>query len=305
MAKTNWTTDNMPDQTGKVAVVTGANSGIGFEAARTLAAKGAQVVMACRSLEKGQAALDKISRDHPNAQVELLPLDLASLDSVRAFAGAFLPQYTQLDLLINNAGAMALPDRRETADGFETQFGVNHLGHFALTGHLFDLILQTPGARIVNVSSSAHRMGKVEWDNLNAERKYGRWSAYGLSKLANLLFTYELQRKLTAVGVDVIATAAHPGYTATDLQRYNTGVFNILNPIMAQDAPTGALPTLRAATDPAVVGGEYYGPSGFMEIRGHPVQVTSNKASHDAADAARLWTESEKMTGVTYTALKN
>ncbi|MBN2303749.1 MAG: SDR family oxidoreductase [Anaerolineae bacterium] len=302
MTETHWTTHNIPNQTGKVAIVTGANSGIGFEAARTLAAKGAQVVMACRNLEKGQTALDTICRDHPTAQAELMLLDLASLDSVRAFARAFQLKYPRLDLLINNAGVMALPKRRETADGFEMQFGVNHLGHFALTGLLLDRLISTPGARIVSVSSGAHAMGRVEWDNLNAERKYGQWSAYGLSKLANLLFTYELQRKLAAAGVDVIAAAAHPGYTATDLQRHS-GFFSVLNHIMAQDIPTGALPTLRAATDPAVSGGDYYGPDGFMAMRGYPVKVDSNKRSHDEAVAAQLWTTSEALTGVTYSAL--
>jgi NAD(P)-dependent dehydrogenase (short-subunit alcohol dehydrogenase family) len=298
-----WTTDNVPDQTGKVAIVTGANSGIGFENALELAQKGATVVMACRSLPKAEAAAQQIRQTDPPGEVVVMELDLGDLDSVRRFAAAFQERYSRLDLLINNAGIM-MPPYGKTAQGFETQIGVNHLGHFALTGLLLDLLLQTPQARVVTVSSGAHRFGRIDFDDLHWERKvYKPNPAYGQSKLANLLFTYELQRKLAAAGQDTIAVAAHPGWTETNLQRYN-GLFSFLNPFFAQPPPMGALPTLRAAVDPNVTGGEYYGPGGFMEMRGYPVLVQSNDASHSLADARRLWRVSEELTGVRFTALR-
>ncbi|MCB0154333.1 MAG: SDR family NAD(P)-dependent oxidoreductase [Anaerolineae bacterium] len=295
----DWTTADIPDQSGRVAIVTGANSGIGYEAALALAQKGATVVMACRSLPKAESAAEQIRQSNPPGQVVVMHLDLASLDSVRGFVADFLARYDRLDLLINNAGVMALPQRYETADGFEMQFGTNHLGHFALTGLLLDVLSGTPQSRVVTVSSGAHEMGKVEFDNLNAERDYQRWGAYGLSKLANLLFTYELQRRLERVGKEVKAVAAHPGYSDTNLQAH-TAFFQVLNKIMAQDQSMGALPTLRAATDPTVHGGDYYGPGGFMAMRGYPVKVQSNDRSHDEAVAARLWQASEELTGVTF-----
>ena len=293
-----WTTDNIPDLSGKVAIVTGANSGIGYETALALAQKGATVVMACRNLQKANPAADEIRQTNPMGEVVVMELDLGDLDSVRQFAAAFQERYNRLDLLINNAGIM-MPPYGKTAQDFETQIGVNHLGHFALTGLLFDMLLQTPQSRVVTVSSGAHNWGQIDFDDLHWEQKsYNPNAAYGQSKLANLLFTYELQRKLTAAGNDTIATAAHPGWTATNLQQYSN-LFSSLNPFFAQSPLMGALPTLRAAADPTTRGGAYYGPSGFMEMRGYPVPVQSNDASHDLADARRLWSLSEELTGVT------
>lgn len=298
---TKWTTANIPDQTGTVVIITGANSGIGYEAARALAAKNATVVLAVRSMDKGQAAVDTIRNESPRATLDLMHLDLANLESVRGFAADFTAKYDQLHYLVNNAGVMALPARHETANGFEMQFGTNHLGHFALTGLLLGTLLHTPGSRVVTVSSGAHNTGQINFDDLQQAQNYGPWRAYGQSKLANLLFTYELQRKLAAAGASTRATAAHPGYTATNLQQHS-GFFSFLNPIMAQPQDMGALPTLYAMFAPAQ-GGEYYGPDGFMEMRGYPKQVDSNDRSKDTAVAARLWAVSEDLTGVRYTAL--
>lgn len=304
MTNTNWTTGNIPNQDGKIALITGANSGLGFETARALARKGARVIMAVRNLDKGQAAIENIRRETPDAQLDLLHVDLASLDSVRAFADAVREQYDELHILVNNAGVMALPGRRETEDGFEMQFGVNHLGAFALTGHLLGLLLATPGARVVAISSFAHKMypGGVSFGNLNSEKRYWRWEAYGLSKLANLLFTYELQRRLAAAGADAIAVAAHPGYTHTNLQQYS-GFFSRLNHLAAQTPEMGALPILYAATAPDVVGGGYYGPDGPFELRGYPKRVSSSRTSRNETTARRLWEVSEEMTGVSYDVL--
>ncbi|MBD3388961.1 MAG: SDR family NAD(P)-dependent oxidoreductase [Candidatus Altiarchaeales archaeon] len=294
-----WTAEDIPDLSGKVAVVTGANSGIGFETAKALGLKNAQVILACRSLERGEKALKGLFLGCPEAKAELLHLDLASLYSVRRFSEKFEEEHARLDILVNNAGVMALPERRETVDGFEMHFGVNHLGHFALTGLLMDGIKASSGARVVNVSSMAHRQGRVDFNNLNSELSYDRWGAYRLSKLANLLFTYELQRRFESSGVDAVSVAAHPGWTATNLQR-NVGLFRVLNPLLGQKPHMGALPTLYAATAEDVKGGEYVGPGGFMEMRGHPRKVESNKASHDVDVARRLWRVSEEMTGVGY-----
>jgi len=288
----------MPNRTDKLTVVTGANSGIGYETARALANKGATVIMACRNQQKGEAAADSIRNEKPKGTVEVMQLDLADLDSVRAFADEFKQRYDRLDLLINNAGIMH-PPFGKTKQGFETQFGVNHLGHFALTGLLLDLTMHTPQARIVTVSSAAHRFGRIDFDNLNAEKGYRANAAYGQSKLANLLFTYELQRKLEAAGSDTIAVAAHPGWTATNLQQHS-GLIQFLNRFFAQTPEMGALPTLRAATAPDVQGTDYYGPGKRMEMVGYPKKVQSNGRSHDAAVAAKLWTVSEEMTGVAY-----
>jgi NAD(P)-dependent dehydrogenase (short-subunit alcohol dehydrogenase family) len=294
-----WTANDIPDLHGKTAIVTGANSGIGYETALGLAMKNALVVLGCRNVEKGRVAADKIRKKYPEAVIEEIPLDLAELASVRKFADTFIQRHKKLDILGNVAGVMAIPERQETADGFERQFGTNHLGHFLLTGLLLDVIRSTPGARIVTVSSAAHRMGKIDFNNLNAEQAYKRWPVYGMSKLANLLFTYELQRRLEKGENDTIAVASHPGYTATNLQRY-TKLFKFLNPILAQKQEIGVLPTLYAAVGADVQGGEYYGPDGFLEQRGYPKKVQSTKESHSVENAKQLWEISEKMTGVHY-----
>jgi NAD(P)-dependent dehydrogenase (short-subunit alcohol dehydrogenase family) len=305
----NWTTENIPDLNGKVAIVTGANSGIGYYTAVAFAEKGATVILACRNLEKSQAALDQLKAEVPGADVELMQLDLASLDTVRRFAEAFQAKYDRLDLLVNNAGIMMVPYGK-TEDGFERQFGTNHLGHFALTGLLLDRILATPGARVVNVSSTGHRIGRMDFDDLMYEHGvgYSSSSAYGRSKLANLLFTYELQRRFEAAGADAMATAAHPGGANTNLQdeigeRWYVRPFVPLMRLMMQSANMGALPTIRAAVDPDAEGGQYYGPGGIMEQRGYPVLVQSSGASHNHADAQRLWKVSEELTGVSFGAL--
>ena len=298
MSTQNWTAEQLSDQTGRVAIVTGANSGIGFETARVLAEKGATVVMACRNLVKTNPKADEIREAHPEATVEVMELDLSDLESVRRFADAFRAKHSRLDLPINNAGIM-VPPYGTTAQGFETQFGVNHLGHFALTGSLLDLIIQTPGSRIVTVSSVAHQFGKIQFSDLNWEKGYKAQSAYGQSKLANLLFTYELQRRLAAAGKDTLAVAAHPGWTETNLQEHAKGV-KFLNRFFGQEPLMGALPTLYAATESDVNGAEYYGPSGFMEMNGPPKRVRSNKRSRDRNVAERLWSVSEELTGVRF-----
>ncbi len=311
MPGTKWTADDMPDLAGKTIIVTGGNSGIGYEATRQFARKGAHVVLACRDLEKARAAIAAITSDHPQGSLEAMALDLASLASVRNFAAAFLTGRKALDVLCNNAGVMALPYRK-TADGFEMQFGTNHLGHFALTGLLLEVLLATPAARIVSVSSGAHRMGSIHFDDLQWEHSYRKWGAYGQSKLANLLFTYELQRRLTAVGANLIAVACHPGYAATNLQTtgprmegstWMESLSEFANRIAAQSAAMGALPTLYAATASDVRGGDYIGPDGMGELWGHPRKVQSNQRSHDTAVAAQLWDVSEQLTGIRYAAL--
>lgn len=298
MSKLNWTAEQLGDQTGRVAIVTGSNSGIGFETARVLADKGATVVMACRNLDKANPKADEIRNAHPGANVEVMELDLSDLDSVRRFAEAFRAKHSRLDLLINNAGIM-VPPYGKTAQGFETQFGVNHLGHFALTGSLLDLITNTPGSRIVTVSSMAHQFGKIQFSDLNWEKGYKAQPAYGQSKLANLLFTYELQRRLAAAGKDTLAVAAHPGWTETGLQEHAKAI-KFMNRFFGQEPLMGALPTLYAATESDVNGAEYYGPSGFMEMNGPPKKVKSNRRSHDQNVAERLWNISEDLTGVRF-----
>ncbi len=303
MLNNNWTTENIPDLTGKVIIVTGANSGIGYEAAKEFARKGAQTILACRSMDKGQVAMDKIWSEIPDAQAEIIQLDLASLKSIYRFAEAFKARYDRLDVLLNNAGIMMVPYDK-TEDGFERQFGTNHLGHFALTGLLIDLLNDTPDSRIVNISSNGHRSGIMDFENLQFEdgKGYSPMDAYGRSKLANLLFTNELQRRLDAVGANTIATAAHPGGSNTSLGDHIPWV-RILRPILGlliQSAAMGALPSIRAAVDPTASGGQYYGPGGNGEFRGYPVVVQSNGASHDLADAQKLWEVSEELTGVHY-----
>jgi NAD(P)-dependent dehydrogenase (short-subunit alcohol dehydrogenase family) len=299
-----WTAGDIPSQQGRLAVVTGANSGIGLIAARELARAGARVVLACRDTKKGEAAAQAIAETSPEGQVEVAALDLASLESVRSFVNGFVGAHDGLDLLINNAGVMA-PPRRTTADGFELQFGTNHLGHFALTGLLLDAMQRRENARVVTVSSGAHRFGKMRFDDLQGERKYGRWAAYGQSKLANLLFTFELDRRLRASGSSVRAIAAHPGYSATHLQsaaapQPDRFLMAISNAIMAQSAEMGALPTLYAATQPGIEGGTYIGPDGLFEQRGYPTEVKARPSAYDEASARRLWEVSEELTGVKF-----
>lgn len=306
---THWTEALIPDQTGRIALITGANSGIGLEAARMLAGQNAHVVLACRTRAKADAARRTIVADLPAAQVSIVDLDVSSLASVAEAAAAFGQQFSRLDLLVNNAGVMATPYQR-TVDGFELQFATNHLGHFALTGRLAPMLLATPTSRVVNVSSLAHRMGRIDFDDLQSERGYRAWGAYGQSKLANLLFTYELQRRLETARADTIAVAAHPGISDTNLAGSTGGVAGKLmalsQPLMkvfSQNAHAGALPTVRAATDPAVRGGEYYGPDGFMEQRGLPERVKPNASATDAVVARRLWDVSVELTGVRFDAL--
>lgn len=305
-AGNRWTADDMPDLSGKTVVVTGGNSGIGYEAALQFARKGARVVLACRDAGKADAACAAIRAAHPAAAVEAMTLDLASLASVRAFAAAFLEAHRELHVLCNNAGVMALPPRR-TADGFEMQFGTNHLGHFALTGLLLDRLLATAGARVVTVSSTAHRLGKIRFEDLNWDRGYGKWRAYGQSKLANLQFAYELQRRLEHAGAAVLSTACHPGWAATNLQLAGPQMegstvletlAGLANRLMGQSAAMGALPTLYAATAQDVRGGDYYGPDGPGESWGYPKRVDSSARSHDRDTAGRLWQVSEELTGV-------
>ncbi|WP_420640706.1 oxidoreductase [Candidatus Leptofilum sp.] len=300
----NWTTENIPDLTGKVIIITGANIGLGFETALEVARKGAQTIMACRNMDKAQAALADIHSEIPNAHVEIMQLDLASQESIRQFVEAFHQKYDRLDILVNNAGIMMVP-YGTTVDGFERQFGTNHLGHFALTGRLLDLIKKTPGARVVTVSSLAHHRGDMDFDNLMYEggNGYDRQDAYGRSKLANLLFTYELQRQFEKHDVEATAVAAHPGISTTNLADHllRRWYFRILVPIfklMAQSAAQGALTNLRAAVDPTIKGGQYVGPDKPNERTGYPVVVQSNAASHNEADAQKLWQVSEELTGV-------
>jgi NAD(P)-dependent dehydrogenase (short-subunit alcohol dehydrogenase family) len=299
-----WTAADVPDQTGRTVIITGANTGIGFEAALVLAGKGARVVLAVRNAGKGQKAIDAIARKHPGADVTLQELDLSSLGSVRKATDALRAAHPRIDLLINNAGVM-YPPKQVTRDGFELQFGTNHLGHFAFTGLLLDNLLEVPGSRVVTVASIAHNIrAGIHFDDLQWERSYNRVAAYGQSKLANLMFTYELQRRLAAKGTPTIAVAAHPGISNTELMRHIPGSglpgFAQLAGLVTNSPAVGALGTLRAATDPAVKGGQYYGPSGFRELVGHPVLVESNAQSHDVAVQQRLWAVSEELTGVKF-----
>ena len=298
-----WTERDIPDQTGRVAVVTGANTGLGLETARALAARGALVVMAVRDVERGKAAAAKIVGAHPGAKITLLGLDLGSLASVRAAADRLRSDHQRIDLLVNNAGVMYTP-RSTTADGFELQFGTNHLGHFAFTGLLLDRMRMVEGSRIVAVSSVGHRIrSAIDFDDLEFRNGYDRVAAYGRSKLANLLFTYELERRLRKAGAATSALAAHPGVAATELVRNSPKLLQWLaeatSPLL-QSPLMGALATLRAATDPRAVGGQYYGPGGIGELKGHPVLVRSSKRSHDENLQRRLWKASEDLTDVTY-----
>ena len=312
MAEPRWDTSRMPDLSGRTAVVTGANSGLGWHTAAALASRGAHVVMACRNPEKTAAAIGRIRSLHPGATLEHIPLDLADLASVAAFAEAYRRAQTRLDILCNNAGVMFAP-QGETRDGFEIHFGTNHLGHFALTGRLMDLVLATPGSRVVTVASEFARLGRIRLDDLNMRKGYSRVFAYANAKLANLVFAIELQRRLEKAGSGTISAAAHPGYSATNLQSAGVGMgtpdalarfgdwsMKYLNRWVAQDAAIGALPTLLAATEPSVKGGDYYGPEHFFGLRGYPDHAPKPRRAKDGDVAARLWALSEQMTGVTY-----
>lgn len=302
---TKWITNDIPAQTGRVAIITGANVGLGYESALALARKGAQVIIASRDATKAQKAVSNLQAQVPGAKVEFIQLDLASLASVRTFVDTFKARYDRLDILLNNAGVMAIP-RRETADGFEMQLGTNHLGHFALTGLLLDLLLKTPASRIINTTSGAQSIGQINFDDPQLRQNYGRWKAYGQSKLANVLFTFELQRRLAAAGQSTISATAHPGYAHTNLQSTSTSIngsriekaFYVIGNRLAQSAAMGALPQLYAATAPDVKGGQMYGPRFYM--RGYPVLAKATAKAYDEATARRLWNLSEELTGVHY-----
>jgi NAD(P)-dependent dehydrogenase (short-subunit alcohol dehydrogenase family) len=300
-----WTTESIPDLTGRTAVVTGANSGLGFWTTVGLARKGARVIMACRDAGRAQAALERVHREAPESQVELMSLDLQSLASVEEAAAEVAARTPALDLLVNNAGIMA-PPRALTSDGFESQIGTNHLGHFALTGRLVPTLLAAPAPRVVVVSSSAHKPGRIDFDDLMGEQRYRPWGAYSQSKLANLLFMAELDRRARAAGLPLTAVAAHPGYASTHLQAgegLRGMVMRLGNSLLAQSDAAGALPSLYAATAPDVSGGEYFGPDRLFEMRGAPTRVGRTRAAQDTAVAARLWAVSEELTGVSYDAL--
>jgi NAD(P)-dependent dehydrogenase (short-subunit alcohol dehydrogenase family) len=298
-----WTAADIPDQTGRVAIVTGANSGLGLATARELARAGARVVLAVRNTAKGDQAAATVRSQVPGTELEVRQLDLAELDSVWEFSRAVAAAHDRVDLLINNAGIMAAP-RRLTKQGFESQFGTNHLGHFALSGLLLPALLKAPAPRVVTVSSTLHRRGTMNFDDLMGERKYSRWGAYGQSKLANLMFCFELQRRATEAGAPLLSMAAHPGYAATNLQFaapdrfYEKAYMWIGNKLFAQSADMGALPTLYAATFPGLPGGSYVGPDGVGEQRGHPKVVKAAGKAYDEQAWRRLWEVSEQLTGV-------
>ncbi len=306
-----WTADQIPDLTGKCVVVTGANSGLGLETTRELSGKGAHVIMACRSADKAKDAVGDIRASHPRASLEVMSLDLSNLTSVHAFAKELRNKHQHLDLLVNNAGIMAIP-YTQTADGFEMQFGTNHLGHFALTGLLFDLLLASKEARIVNVSSQAHVMGKMRWDDLSWEHGYSKWAAYGMSKLANLLFTFELAKRVAEKKLPIVSVAAHPGYAATNLQYVGSDmsgaalagkISRMVNPLFGQSASMGALPQLYASCADDVVAGDYIGPDGWFSARGYPQKGTPNKRAQEQEAWQKLWEVSETLTSVRYPAL--
>lgn len=306
MFEHKWNTDQIPDLDGRVIIVTGGNSGLGYESVKAFARYGATVVLASRSVDKGEQARKEILIETPGKKIAVMPLDLSDLSSIRTFASEFKSNYNRLDVLLNNAGIMTTPYFL-TKDGFEGQVGTNHLGHFALTGLLMDIIRNTPLSRVVNVSSMAHRQGTMDFDNLLYKngKGYNPMNAYGRSKLANLLFTYELQRKFEQKQIDAKAVAAHPGVSQTNLARFLEGKiwFKVLYPLIkliSQDAAQGALPQIRASVDPNIKGGDYYGPDGYRELKGFPIQVHSNKASHSLSDARKLWEMSQELTKVQY-----
>jgi NAD(P)-dependent dehydrogenase (short-subunit alcohol dehydrogenase family) len=301
MNNKEWTIESIKNQQDKIVLITGANSGLGLEASKVLSQKGAKVIMAVRNIEKGKEAVASILQNNQQAKVELMHLDLSDLDSIKQFSEAFHAKYAQLDILMNNAGVMWPLKREETKQGFEIQFGTNHLGHFVLTGLLLDLIKKTPNARVVTQSSIAHKMnGNIHFDDISWSKKYNRFDAYAQSKLANLLFTYELDRLFKLHNINAIAVASHPGISTTNLFRSSGVVVNTFNRFFAQTIEMGTLPMLRAATEPNLKGSEYFGPTKLMEVRGFPELVKSNKKSHNMQLANKLWSASEQLTGVTY-----
>ena len=312
-----WTTKNIPSQAGRRVLITGANSGIGWETALELARRGSEIILPARTEAKADDAIARIRAQVPNASLIPEILDLADLNSVHAFARRVAEMFPgqSLDLLINNAGVMAVPTRELTVDGYERQFATNYLGPFALTALLFWSIKPQPGSRIVTVASGVSNQGKIEFDNLQSERRYSpMWQAYAQSKLADLVFQQELQRRLTAIHSPILSTGAHPGYAVTNLQTTGPGEnipfitrigMMILKPLASQDAAHGALPTLFAATAPEATPGGYYGPNGFQELKGYPVPAKITATARDVALAQRLWTESERLTGVTFGALSD
>jgi NAD(P)-dependent dehydrogenase (short-subunit alcohol dehydrogenase family) len=308
----SWSTEQMPQCANKTIIITGANSGLGYEATKAFATKGATVIMACRSIERGQQAATDIRNnvDMASGDLTVRQCDLASLESIKSFAAAVSREYDSIDILSNNAGVMAIP-RQETEDGFEKQFGVNHLGHFALTGHLLELMISGDDeSRVVTHSSGAHEFGKINFDDLQRKQSYGKWEAYGQSKLANLLFAYELQRRFeTAEITQTISVACHPGYAATNLQyrgpkqsgsALRLRMMKVANRIFGQSAADGVLPLLYASTATDVQGSEYYGPNGFLNMRGAPEEQSSSQESYDTQTAQRLWRRSETLTGVSF-----
>jgi NAD(P)-dependent dehydrogenase (short-subunit alcohol dehydrogenase family) len=297
-----WTIDETAPQNDRLAVVTGANIGLGYETAMALAARECELVLACRNMQKADVARSAILAKHPSAKVHCMQLDLSSLRSVRAFATAFTERFDSVDLLINNAGIM-MPPYELSEDGFESQFAANYLGHFALTGLLLPLVVKAPRSRIVSLSSMAHRWGRIRFDDPNFKNGYNKREAYGQSKLACLMFAYELQRRLVTAGAQTISVAAHPGVAYTNLTQHLPAIVNVFSPLMTiffNNATDGALPTLYAALGEDILGGDYCGPKDMREMRGAPVKVGSNRASRDESAAARLWTLSEAMTGVQY-----
>jgi NAD(P)-dependent dehydrogenase (short-subunit alcohol dehydrogenase family) len=306
MNNRKWTTDQIPDLTGKVIIVTGGNSGLGYESVKAFAEKGATVIMASRSLDKAEAAKKEILGHAPKGKIIVMQLDLMDLKSIKTFAQEFKTKYNRVDVLLNNAGIMMTPYSL-TENGFESQFGTNHLSHFALTGLLYDLIENTPDSRIVNVSSLAHKQGKIDFNNLldDQGKTYDPIKSYRRSKLANLLFTYELQRRLSEKNKDTLALAAHPGISPTNLANHLKDsflfkVFELFAGFISHSVEKGALPQIRASVDPDAKGGEYYGPDGWKEMKGDPVIVQSNKNAHNQESARKLWEVSEELTGVKF-----
>ncbi len=306
MKNKKWTINNIPDLSKKIILITGGNSGLGFEAARVFAKKNAQVIFTTRDINKGNEAKNKILKEYPKANIKVMKLDLTDLNSIHNFTKKYKETYNKLDILINNAGIMMTPYKK-TKDGFELQFGTNHLGHFALTGLLLDYLKNTPKSRVVNVSSMAHKSGVIDFEDLMFEnKKYSPMKSYSRSKLANLLFTYELERRLKKKNIDCISVAAHPGVASTNLDKYLKENFllkillKIILPIITQSPKKGALPEIRAAIDKNVIGADYYGPNGFNEMKGLPIKVQSNKLSHNIEDAKKLWKVSEKLTKIKY-----
>lgn len=305
MAKNEWTAENIPSQQGKIILITGANSGLGLEATRVLSAKDAHVIMAVRNMNKGKEAASKIREEYPKSQLELMHLDLADFDSIRKFSEEFHSKHSKLDVLINNAGVMSPPRREATKQNFELQFGTNHLGHFLLTGLLLNVLKNTHNSRITVQSSLVHKTkfykADIHFDDLNWENSYNKNQSYSQSKLANLLFAYELDRRLKRHNIQTIVTAAHPGYSSTNLQK-NFGFFVSLigNSLIAQSARIGALPILRASTEEGLKGSEYFGPTRMGETRGYPEKVQSSDKSYNEDLARKLWDISEKLTGISY-----